>query len=88
MGEIYVTYVDDEHVDNHDYDDNTDDDHDNNNDINVRAFNARVNTSIYIHINKSNIGRLTTKQNLPASVLIVQLSDKVEDNEDDKEESK
>ena len=28
MDEIYVTYVDDEHVDNHDYDDNTDDDHD------------------------------------------------------------
>ena len=35
MGEIYVTYVDDEHVDNHDYDDNTDDDHDNNNDISM-----------------------------------------------------
>ena len=34
MDEIYVTYVDDEHVDNHGYDDNTDDDHDNNNDIN------------------------------------------------------
>ena len=34
MDEIYVTYVDDEHVDNHDYDDNTDDDHDNNKDIN------------------------------------------------------
>ena len=33
MDEIYVTYVDDEHVDNHDYDDTTDDDHDNNNDI-------------------------------------------------------
>ena len=29
MDEIHVTYVDDEHVDNHDYDDNTDDDHDN-----------------------------------------------------------
>ena len=28
-------YVDDEHVDNHDYDDTTDDDHDNNNDIYV-----------------------------------------------------
>ena len=28
MDEIYVTYVDDEHVDNHDYDDNTDDGHD------------------------------------------------------------
>ena len=26
MDEIYVTYVDDEHVDNHDYDDTTDDD--------------------------------------------------------------
>ena len=36
MDEIYVTYVDDEHVDNHDYDDNTDDDHDNNNDISMR----------------------------------------------------
>ena len=46
MDEIYVTYVDDEHVDNHDYYDNTDDDHDSNNDINVRAFNARVNSSI------------------------------------------
>ena len=44
MDEIYVTYVDDEHVDNHDYDDTTDDDHDNNNDIYARAFNARVNT--------------------------------------------
>ena len=31
MDENYVTYVDDEHVDNHDYDDTTDDDHDNNN---------------------------------------------------------
>ena len=50
MDEIYVTYVDDEHVDNHDYDDNTDDDHDISNDINVRAFNARVNTSIYKYI--------------------------------------
>ena len=45
MDEIYVTYVDDEHVDNHYYDDNTDD-HDNNNDIDVRACNARVNTSM------------------------------------------
>ena len=35
MDEIYVTYVDDDHVDNHDYDDTTDDDHDNNNDIYV-----------------------------------------------------
>ena len=35
MDEIYVTYVDDEHVDNHDYDDNTDDDHDNNNYISM-----------------------------------------------------
>ena len=50
MDELYVTYADDEHVDNHDYDDNTDDDHDNNNDINVRACNARVNASIYIYI--------------------------------------
>ena len=50
MDEIYVTYVDDEHVDNHDYDDNTDDDHDNNNDLYGRACNARVNTSIYIYI--------------------------------------
>ena len=33
MDENYVTYVDDEHVDNHDYDDTTDDDHDNKNDI-------------------------------------------------------
>ena len=33
MDEVYVAYVDDEHVDNHDYDDNTDDDHDSNNDI-------------------------------------------------------
>ena len=35
MDEIYVTYVDDEHVHNHDYDDTTDDDHNNNNDIYV-----------------------------------------------------
>ena len=49
MDEICVTCVD-EHVDNHDYDDNTDDNHDRNNDINVRACNARVNTSIYIYI--------------------------------------
>ena len=35
MDEFYVTYVDDEHVDNHDYDDNTDDDHDNNYDISM-----------------------------------------------------
>ena len=32
MDESYATYVDDERVDNHDYDDSTDDDHDNNND--------------------------------------------------------
>ena len=51
MDEIYGTYVDNEHVDNHDYDDNTDDDHDNNNDINVRAFHARVNASYtYVYI--------------------------------------
>ena len=30
MDEIYVTYVDDEHIDNHEYDDNTHDGHDNN----------------------------------------------------------
>ena len=39
-------YVDDEHVDNHDYDDNTDDDLDGNSDIYARACNARVNNSI------------------------------------------
>ena len=39
MDEIYVTYVDDEHVDNHDYDDTTDDDHDNNNGL---AWTGRV----------------------------------------------
>ena len=34
MDEIYVTYVDDERVDNHEYDDdNTDDYHDSNNHI-------------------------------------------------------
>ena len=33
MDEFYVTYVDDEHVDNHDYGDITNDRHDNNNDI-------------------------------------------------------
>ena len=33
MDEAYVTYVDDEHVDNHDCDGHTDDDHDNNKDI-------------------------------------------------------
>ena len=33
MDEIYVTYVDDEHVDNHKYYDTTDDDHDNNNSL-------------------------------------------------------
>ena len=32
MDETHVTYVDDEHHDNHDYDDHTDDDHDNIND--------------------------------------------------------
>ena len=32
MDETYVTYVDDEHIDNHDYDDNTDDGHDSNKD--------------------------------------------------------
>ena len=33
MEEFYDTYVDDKHVDSHDYDDTTDEDHDNNNDI-------------------------------------------------------
>ena len=33
MDELYATYVDDEHVDNHGYDDTTDDYHDNSNDI-------------------------------------------------------
>ncbi len=33
MDELYVTYADGEHVDNHDYADNTDDDHDSNKDI-------------------------------------------------------
>ena len=49
---MLITYVDGEHVANHDYDDNTDDDHDSNNDITVRALNARVNTTIYIYIYK------------------------------------
>ena len=35
MHDNYVTYVDDEHVDNHDNNDTTDVDHDNNNDIYV-----------------------------------------------------
>ena len=48
MDETYVTYVDDEHVDNHGYDDNIDDAHYSNNDINIRAFNARVNSSMYM----------------------------------------
>ena len=55
MDEIYVTYIDDEHVDDHEYDDTTDDDHDNNNDIYARAFNARVNASIYIKFDNSYI---------------------------------
>ena len=33
MDELYVTYVDDEHVEHHGYDDDTEDDLDNNNDI-------------------------------------------------------
>ena len=44
MDETDVTYVDDEHVDNHDYNDNTDDDHDNNN-------------GSYGHNNDDNFGR-------------------------------
>ena len=45
---MLITYFDDEHVDNHDYEDKTDDGHDNNNDNYARACNARVNTSISI----------------------------------------
>ena len=52
MDEIYVTYVDDEHVDNHDYDGSTDDDHDSSNDITVRAFDARVNPSVCIYLSR------------------------------------
>ena len=45
MDEIYVTWVGDEHADNHDYDDNTDDEHDDNNhNLSARACNARVNS--------------------------------------------
>ena len=51
MYDIYGTSVDDEHNDNHDYDDNTDDAHDNQNDIYARVFNARVNISICLHTN-------------------------------------
>ena len=47
MDEIYVTYVDDEHVHNHEYDDNTDDDHGNTNRLYARACNARVSTCFY-----------------------------------------
>ena len=50
MDELYVTYADNEHVGNHDYDDNTDYDLDNNYDLYARAYNARVNTSIYLYI--------------------------------------
>ena len=46
MDEIYVTYVDDEHVDNHDYDDNTADGQNKYNDLYARACNARLNTNI------------------------------------------
>ena len=46
MDEIYVAYVDDEHVD--DYDDNADDDHDNSNDLYARVCNAQVNTRIIL----------------------------------------
>ena len=41
MYEAYITYVDDEYFDNHDYDDDTDDDTDND---------AGYHTDIYIHI--------------------------------------
>ena len=47
MVKNYVTYGDDEHVDNHCYDDHTDDD-DSNKDLYARACNARVNTNISI----------------------------------------
>ena len=50
MDGIYVTYVDDDHVDNHDYDGNTGDDHEHNTDLYARACNARVNTSLYMFI--------------------------------------
>ena len=50
MDETYVTYVVDEHVDNHDYDDTTDNDHENNIDIYARACNARLNTSITMYV--------------------------------------
>ena len=50
MDDIYVTYVDDEHVDNHDSDGNVDDNNDNKHDFDARACNARFNTSIYIYI--------------------------------------
>ena len=61
MYEIYVTYVDDEHVDNHDYDDTTDDDHDNNNDIYTRAFNARVSTSFLYFYNFNDEWKIDLK---------------------------
>ena len=45
---FYVTQVDDEYIDNRDYDDNTVDNHDRDNDINIRAFNTR-NMHLYIY---------------------------------------
>ena len=48
MDEIYVVYVDDEHVHNHDYDDNTNDDHGNNNSIYPRACISRIHKHKYI----------------------------------------
>ena len=50
IDKIYVTYVDDEHADFHDYDDDMNDDHDRNYDITVRALNARVSSSTNINI--------------------------------------
>ena len=41
MDENYVTYVDDEHVHNHDYDDTTDDGHDTNTCSENRPENGR-----------------------------------------------
>ena len=61
MDEIYVTYVDVEHVDNHDYDDTTDDDRDNNNDI-YGHISMIYRWSIYISmIYRWSIGALYSK---------------------------
>ena len=44
MDEVCVTYAEDEHIDNQDYDDNTNDYHDSSNDTYARACDARVHT--------------------------------------------